>query len=464
MRKRTIISLILVLVILGLSHNAWLTIRPKPQSTVTSIRGGGGGSSTEINRLLTLRTRVSIKFDAMIFIIIAILGFMLSYKLTSYLADFKVEKKYSRLDILFLAACAVLIFLPMSHISDAKKSEAENRNLAVWQPFILKNGRINYNFGRNFDSWFSDRFNFREELFQFYVKTFVLPNKYPCFSNTIWNKKENTFINLARSIREFDSERVSLKLKELQLFLDERNIKLVVFIVPDREFVMDARSVYPLINPQFTSLEKMVAGLSDNINIYYDIDAFRTEQEKNSLVYHNDHHYNEFGSYVVYKFLCEKLGITPVALDEYKLTKSNNTRNVDFLRKNYFNGSLIKKFPVLNQRKDLLDREYSYYDYKYQDDVKLTPIPGSRLSYEFYNPHGRSDEKLYIIHSSFGERVLQFLQANYKHIVNRRYNPVSGRDFSSVPIVEDMEKYKPDTVVIVVNACLFKDILGLKLK
>ena len=148
----------------------------------------------------------------------------------------------------------------------------------------------------------------------------------------------------------------------------------------------------------------------------------------------------------------------------YKLTKSNTTRNVDFLIKNYFNGSLIKKFPVLNQRKDLLDREYSYYDYKYQDDVKLTPIPGSRLSYEFYNPHGRSDEKLYIIHSSFGERVLQFVQANYKHIVNRRYNPVSGRDFSSVPIVEDMEKYKPDTVVIVVNACLFKDILGLKLK
>ena len=93
MRKRTIISIILVLVILGLSHNVWLTIRPKPQSTVTSIRGGGGSSSTEINRLLTLRSRVSIKFDAMIFIIIAILGFMLSYKLTSYLADFKVEKK-----------------------------------------------------------------------------------------------------------------------------------------------------------------------------------------------------------------------------------------------------------------------------------------------------------------------------------------------------------------------------------
>ena len=464
MRKRTIISLILVLVILGLSHNVWLTIRSKQQSTVTSIRGGGGSSATEKKRRLTLRTRVSIKFDAMIFIIITILGFMLSYKLTSYLADFKVEKKYSRLDILFLAACAVLIFLPMSHISDAKKSEAENRNLAVWKPFIDKNGRINYNFGRNFDSWFSDRFNFREELFQFYVKTFVLPNKYPCFSNTIWNKKENTFINLACSIREFDSERVSLKLKELHRFLAERNIKLVVFIVPDREFVMDARSVYPLINPQFTSLEKMVAELSDNINIYYDIDAFRTEQEKNSLVYHNDHHYNEFGSYVVYKFLCEKLDITPANLDDFNITTSNNTRNVDFLRKNYFNGSLIKKFPVLNQRKDILDREYSYYDYKYQDDVKLTPIPGSRLSYEFYNPHGRSDEKLYIIHSSFGERVLQFVQANYKHIVNRRYNPVSGRDFSSVPIVEDMEKYKPDTVVIVVNACLFKDILGLKLK
>ena len=57
MRKRTIISIILVLVILGLSHNVWLTIRPKPQSTVTSIRGGGGGSPNRKKRVFDIGHR-----------------------------------------------------------------------------------------------------------------------------------------------------------------------------------------------------------------------------------------------------------------------------------------------------------------------------------------------------------------------------------------------------------------------
>ena len=88
-----------------------------------------------------LPVRSGIKFEALPFIIIAILGYLLSYKLTSYLADFKTEKKYSRIDIVFLAVCTVIMFLPMIHISDAKKSDAENRNLAVWKPLINKKGQ-----------------------------------------------------------------------------------------------------------------------------------------------------------------------------------------------------------------------------------------------------------------------------------------------------------------------------------
>ena len=45
MRKRSIISILLVFVILGLSHNAWLTIKPKSPVAVQTVRGGGGGGS-----------------------------------------------------------------------------------------------------------------------------------------------------------------------------------------------------------------------------------------------------------------------------------------------------------------------------------------------------------------------------------------------------------------------------------
>ena len=48
---------------------------------------------------------------------------------------------------------------------------------------------------------------------------------------------------------------------------------------------MSSQAVYPFINPQFTSLEKMVSDLADKINIHYDVDMFKAEQEKNNLVF-----------------------------------------------------------------------------------------------------------------------------------------------------------------------------------
>lgn len=428
------------------------------------LQGGGGRALTELNNDSAGHRRPSIKFDAMLFIIIGILGYLLSYKLTNYLAGFKVEKHNSRLDIIFLLICVIILLFPMSKISNAKISQAENRNLAMWKPFINKNGDINYNFGRDYDKWFNDRFNCREKFLSLYIKCFVLPNRFPTFANSIWNKKENYFVNLAfqNTITNFNEEKIKLKLLALQNFLDKRNIKLVVFIVPDREFIND-KEIYPLINVRHRTLEKLVSELQPDININFDVEQFKREEELNTLVFHNDHHFNEFGSYIVYKYLCKNLGVKPVSEEEFELTKSNKIRVVSYNKKNYFNGSLLKNFPVLNTRDELLDREYTYYDYKFQEIVQVKDIPGYNFSHEIYNPRGLLNEKLYIIHSSFGERVLPFLQTNYKHIINRRYNPVSGKDMSYVPFLSDMEIYKPDIVVILINTNLLKDILGLKL-
>lgn len=48
MRKRSIISIILVLIFLGLSHNIWLTIKPKPMVSVFASPGGGGACLNRI--------------------------------------------------------------------------------------------------------------------------------------------------------------------------------------------------------------------------------------------------------------------------------------------------------------------------------------------------------------------------------------------------------------------------------
>lgn len=68
--------------------------------------------------------------DWHLFIILATFYFFIIYKVVKYLAKFKIEKNYSRIDIVFLSVFFALLFAPMLKISDAEKSIQENRMLA----------------------------------------------------------------------------------------------------------------------------------------------------------------------------------------------------------------------------------------------------------------------------------------------------------------------------------------------
>ena len=68
--------------------------------------------------------------DWHLFIILVTFYFFVTYKVVKYLAKFKIEKNYSRIDIVMLGVFFALLFVPMSKISDAEKSVQENRMLA----------------------------------------------------------------------------------------------------------------------------------------------------------------------------------------------------------------------------------------------------------------------------------------------------------------------------------------------
>ena len=87
MKKRYYLSFIVTIVLLLLTHKIWI---------VTS------------NKLV---------FNLYPFLIILICGYLLSLKLTSYLADFKNIQKQSRIEIIFLTVFFVMLFIPMSNIN-----------------------------------------------------------------------------------------------------------------------------------------------------------------------------------------------------------------------------------------------------------------------------------------------------------------------------------------------------------
>lgn len=454
MRKRTIISIILVLVILGLSHNVWLTIRPKPQSTVTSIRGRGGSSSTEINRLLTLRTRVSIKFDAMIFIIIAILGFMLSYKLTSYLADFKVEKKYSRLDILFLAACAVLMFLPMSHISDAKKSEAENRNLALWKPLILKNGQINYNFGRDFDSWFSDRFNMREALVQYYYKGLAnISFDFVRTKNGYYYKK-NGWMFYSSALNEFGPinykffDKYIKNLVRFNQWLAERNIKLYVVIIPSKEVIRKEENKCININRRERAAYFMNYLKEKNLdlNVTYYYDDFRRLRDKDSVFYKTDHHITDFTVYELYKDIInnmardfKELSVAPE--DKFNIYERTLCR---YSEHRTFDGGCNYKNGNVHDEK-LLMPKYTYYDYIHPEEIAIE----QKNIFHYIHTNKNKKYKLFLLGDSFEESLTYFLNTSFYQIDKhrRRFN-IKNKKGELAEYEKAITDFKPDMVLL----------------
>ena len=110
------------------------------------------GLSLAVTVLLTMFSLNCIRennlnVDFYAFVIIATAYFLVTYKLLKYLSRFKIEQHHSRIDIVFLVSFFILLFVPMLHISDAEKSEQENRMLAKYTPLIDYRGGGNIKFG-----------------------------------------------------------------------------------------------------------------------------------------------------------------------------------------------------------------------------------------------------------------------------------------------------------------------------
>ena len=174
---------------------------------------------------------------------------MLFYKLSSYLAEFKIDKNVSRLDIIFLTACFILLLVPISNINQDKISESENRALAQWKSFINNDSSINFNFGKDFDAWISDRFAFRELLTKTCNKFMYKISKKYYQNNKAYMNKGTNWLYLKGGIfvnnLEEKTVKISRNLIDFKSFCNKNNIKFYLFIVPTKNrFYFDSNSVY----------------------------------------------------------------------------------------------------------------------------------------------------------------------------------------------------------------------------
>lgn len=265
----------------------------------------------EIKYNKTLNITAPIQFEPELLLIIIILSFIITYKLTNYLTKLSIGQ--SKIDIIFLTIFFIFLLVPVSYINNDAISYAENRSLAKFPLLYYKQQGVNFNFGKQFDNWFNDRFNMRNFFISVYDAKNLL-NKNWKTKNVIKGKDDWLFLATRASIESYTNstpftEDELIRINKYLTSIDDycsKTGKLFYFVI-----VPDKHKVYPeyysdlirKVNPDSKSKAvQLIEYLNkkSKIKAIYLKDYFITNKDKGYLYDKQDTHWNLLGAYYGY--------------------------------------------------------------------------------------------------------------------------------------------------------------------
>ena len=445
MKKRYFIALGLTIGILYFTHHTWLGYKKSPD------------------------------FDYLLFIIISTLGYMVCFKITSYIADFKTIKHQSRIEILFLTTFFIMLFVPMSHINQHDGIAInENRKLAKWKPLITKNSKINYNFGRDFENWFNDRFALRGETIKIFnkFKMNLVHNVYVT-NGVFWNKSNNWMHSVTArqyNINDQEAKDIVSGVTALQNYCKKHNIKLYILISPTK-YSIYKNNLYPLNikSNEIKATSQIISYVKNKTgqNILYPYNVIKktslNNKNKDLLYFKSDHHWTDEGAYIAYIELMKQIqkdfpDIYVCKKSDFAYFYSNKVRVEP--DKAPHRGRTYEKISRDDNDVEALDYKYKYYKHK---NYKQLSINVERLKWNYFKVkhfiYNRKAQNVVIMGDSMGENLLQFLPFSF-YKTERLYN-WSPELFNNSENIKRIKRYisktKPKIMIIV-----FIDIARLK--
>ncbi len=437
---------------------------------------GGAKSKIENNNIIIFPTKSqvelvyknklnlgsNIKFQWEIFVIILILTFLFSYKINDYLADFSSIKNKSRIEIVFLAMFFIILFIPMLSINQDKISEKENRKLAVWKPLIKKDCKLNFDFGKDFEKWFNDRFFLRDSAINLYKTiyfTFRDRN-----SKGLVDRKTNT-LYLESYLKRFNNEFIEEKFDFIFKFnkwCENNNIKLYVLITPQKS------DIYPLK----TNYYKQSRLLFENIELFdklnktqktklvYPYNELLMGSKENYMFFKTEHHWTDDGAFVGYQALMKEIkkdypDIKILKQDDFDYFYNKKVRG-DFSRKFAFGQSCNLIGVSENSCKKYLDYDYRYFKHKDYKNLKqkIQDIDYHRnKKFEYQKGY---DKRVILLGTSQAENLAEFIAFTFKNVKRLRINTVkkvpTKDEYKIMKYYEkEILEYKPDIIIFCIT-------------
>lgn len=402
-----------------------------------------------------LNVKPKLIFDIRILTIILIISYLLAYKITSYAADFKSVENKSRIEVFFLAAFFFILIIPSLKINDGVYDKLENRKLSEYKPFLTKN-EINYSFGQDFNSWYSDRFLGRPAFINLYNKLRFFLTYYIYEQNGYYyNKKTKWSFSTGWFPKEnnIDFSMYEKNLKKLNDFCKKNGIKLYIVIAPVKcEIYPEA--IYPYKN-RISNGEKFKNYINTSFNkeiVTYPLKEMQTASNNEFTYPKGDVHWSEYGALIAYKNLMQIIkqdfpDIHILNNSDFVITK-NKLARTDYPSTLFHKGH---EYKVMDISINKSSTSYLSYESKFADKLNIINQNSTAAS-DSYFPYG-NPQKAYIIGTSFCENIHLFLKYTFKEVKKRRINnSVELPKFKMSRWEKEILKFKPDILIIVIQS------------
>lgn len=391
------------------------------------------------------------------------------YKVSDYLADFKTVQNKSRTDIIFLIIFFILLFIPMSKINKSKISFDENREFAAYKPFINKKGNINYNFGKDFENWFNDRFGYRGKFigiydfikYEFSYGIVETPEIYFNKKNN-WQYIKSHIYKSPKRYKKKTSEKIIQNLNKFNEYCVKNGIKLYVMVVPYNAEVYNDK-IFPKTSKYFSKKTvKMVENIQKHTKpkLIFPYKKLKDKAKEEYTYYKVDHHWTDYGAFIGYKMLMKEVSkdfsqIKPLKEKDFDIYRTNKLKNSQFVRE-FHDPNLMKNLPYAKKyKKKIYDTEYSYYTHYDEKNLKTFPDDDEIKRIFHYYYEKAPDLKILTIGTSMQAALYQFIPYTFRHSMQIRVmndKIPTSEQYKIIKLYgEDIKKYKPDIIVLVVT-------------
>lgn len=236
-----------------------------------------------------------------------------------------------------------------------------------------------------------------------------------------------------------EMEKLKNKMKIMHSSIKRQNMELFVLIAPSKHTVYPELLPLKLRNfPGKDTVQRQIhrALLECGIKSIYQENELRGHDRL--LYYPDDHHWNLLGAYLGFRRMHLVLdpGYSKLLppLDKLSLAKTR-----DFMHGSYYGSK----------------RRYLKYQLYPKEIIKPGIYRGSggMLKKEYRkNPNALLKKKIYILHDSFGFNLFPYIYRFYSEIM-------AVRTFSYQPLQKDIDKFKPDIVLLVIYSNYVRSLL-----